>query len=335
MQLVGQSVCALLWCGSVVSSGPALYWNSLPDHQVDISTVVLWLAQVQQELPPLRLFTWTSGSVSTPVVLWLALVLQGWPPFSWPSGRHQLCGSLVCSSPAGTVTILRIFTWPSGSVSTPVVSSGPAGTATLYLTIRLTSALIQCRQTDTEIETEQHVCRGPLLRLSLYWASSGSAAASSGWFYYQQLQSGLLLLLRGAQVGQVGLGKIIATTSIWWFRAWHKTIGTLKHTLNNTRAPPPPPSRDPQPWVNTYKHTLNTTLAPQILPRDGGTCGSWLQVGKRYAMQSSLCKGGNQHTWWCEQHLNPSSAEAFFVQRTRTQRFFEKHLNPVMMVFIG
>ena len=32
--------------------------------------------------------------------------------------------------------------------------------------------------------------------------------------------------------------------------------------------------------------------------------------------------------------FNPSNAEATFVQSTRTQKI-EKHLNPVMLVFIG
>ena len=31
---------------------------------------------------------------------------------------------------------------------------------------------------------------------------------------------------------------------------------------------------------------------------------------------------------------NPSNAEATFVQSTSTQRYFENHLNPVMLVFI-
>ena len=33
--------------------------------------------------------------------------------------------------------------------------------------------------------------------------------------------------------------------------------------------------------------------------------------------------------------FNPSSAEATFVQSTRTQKIFKKHFNPVMFVFIG
>ena len=33
--------------------------------------------------------------------------------------------------------------------------------------------------------------------------------------------------------------------------------------------------------------------------------------------------------------FNPYAAEATFVQRTRMQRFFENHRNPVMLVFIG
>ena len=33
--------------------------------------------------------------------------------------------------------------------------------------------------------------------------------------------------------------------------------------------------------------------------------------------------------------FNPSNAEATFVQSKRTQRVFENHLNPVMLVFIG
>ena len=33
--------------------------------------------------------------------------------------------------------------------------------------------------------------------------------------------------------------------------------------------------------------------------------------------------------------FNPSNAKATFIQSTRMQRFFENHLNPVMLVFIG
>ena len=33
--------------------------------------------------------------------------------------------------------------------------------------------------------------------------------------------------------------------------------------------------------------------------------------------------------------VNPPNAEATFVQSTGMQRFFENHLNPVMLVFIG
>ena len=33
--------------------------------------------------------------------------------------------------------------------------------------------------------------------------------------------------------------------------------------------------------------------------------------------------------------LNPSNAEATFVQSTKSQSFCENHLNPVMLVFIG
>ena len=34
-------------------------------------------------------------------------------------------------------------------------------------------------------------------------------------------------------------------------------------------------------------------------------------------------------------HSNPSDAEATFAQSTRTQEFFENHLNLVMLVYIG
>ena len=33
--------------------------------------------------------------------------------------------------------------------------------------------------------------------------------------------------------------------------------------------------------------------------------------------------------------INPSNAEATFVQSTRTQNLFENHLNPVILIFIG
>ena len=32
---------------------------------------------------------------------------------------------------------------------------------------------------------------------------------------------------------------------------------------------------------------------------------------------------------------NPSNAEGTYAQRTKTQRFCENHLNPIMLVFIG
>ena len=33
--------------------------------------------------------------------------------------------------------------------------------------------------------------------------------------------------------------------------------------------------------------------------------------------------------------VNPSNAKAIFIHSTRTQRFFENCLNPIMLVFIG
>ena len=33
--------------------------------------------------------------------------------------------------------------------------------------------------------------------------------------------------------------------------------------------------------------------------------------------------------------FNPSNDEATFVQRTRKEKIFENHLNPVMLIFIG
>ena len=37
----------------------------------------------------------------------------------------------------------------------------------------------------------------------------------------------------------------------------------------------------------------------------------------------------------CLPSINPSNAEANFVQSTRNANIFEKHLNLVMLVFIG
>ena len=51
----------------------------------------------------------------------------------------------------------------------------------------------------------------------------------------------------------------------------------------------------------------------------------------------------NRHIWpewfnmcmlWSASQLNPSNAKATFIQSTRTQRFIETHLNPVMLVLI-
>ena len=57
---------------------------------------------------------------------------------------------------------------------------------------------------------------------------------------------------------------------------------------------------------------------------DSGIC-----QGQVVKYQLSIYQFRRQIEW-----LNPSNAEATFVQSTGMQIFFENHLNPVMLVFI-
>ena len=60
--------------------------------------------------------------------------------------------------------------------------------------------------------------------------------------------------------------------------------------------------------------------------------------GEQASWQQWLSGSGNNMGnpgMWSQTLINPSNAKATFVQSTRMQRFLKKHLNPVMLVFIG
>ena len=62
--------------------------------------------------------------------------------------------------------------------------------------------------------------------------------------------------------------------------------------------------------------------------------GSWAYLRIWFRVYLIDYKLLNCWLYW-ELHINPSNAKATFVQSTRTQRFLENHLNPVLLVFIG